>query len=95
MKTIILSIKKFKAELMARLQSETPIWFKAIRKVAKRLLATSVALLGAEAIIHSFVLPVLIKTICIDVIIASIVAIFLSSTACKLPPELDPETSNL
>lgn len=90
MKKILASWRAFKTELKARLKSETPVWFRRIRLVAIHFLSAGVALLGAGAVIHGFKLPEVVHAITVDVIIGSIVAVALCSTACKVPPVLDP-----
>jgi len=70
-------------ELKQRLRSETPLWFKRIRKVSLSLSGTAIALLTLSATVNSFVLPAILQTACTWVVIAGTSMGVVSSTAKK------------
>jgi hypothetical protein len=68
-------------ELIARIKSETPVWFKRIRKISVRVSAICVSLLGASIAIPGFVLPATVSTACTYIVVAGITAGCVSTTA--------------
>jgi len=79
-------MKKVITELKCRLKSQTPVWFKMIRRAAVKVTSTCIALLGASLIIPGFALPEIITRVCTYIIVAGITAGLVSTTACQTPP---------
>ena len=78
--------QKMLPELKQRFRSETPIWFKRIRRVSITLSAVGIALMGLSATVNSFVLPGFVHTLCTWFIIAGTTAAAVSTTAKTSTP---------
>ena len=76
-----LKIKLFLSEFKNRWTSETPIWFRTIRRLSIKLVGTATALLGASMYVPNFSLPPIIQSACTYIIVAGVTAGVISNTA--------------
>lgn len=78
-------MKKQQKNLIERIKSETPDFFKSIRKYALSLSAIAGILLGAPSLVPGFEISPLITSVCNYALVAGLVAGGVSSTTVVNP----------
>lgn len=81
--------ENFFRETIKRIKSETPEYFRKIKKISIWITTTATGLVGAKILIPGFILPSKIEIVCSYVIVAGIIAGLISTTAKKCDCQKD------